>query len=94
MNKLEKDALKQLQQQTDDALSKTDEPSLSVLATDEKLSKLTEKIQKNVGDSEIHVSREVTKARESVIKCLTSNQGKPLNCWEEVEQFKKLVKDI
>jgi altered-inheritance-of-mitochondria protein 13 len=33
----------------------------------------------------------VKKAREEVIKCLTENERRPLDCWQEVEGFKREV---
>ena len=33
----------------------------------------------------------VEKAREEVVKCLTVNDRRPMNCWQEVESFKKEV---
>lgn len=36
-------------------------------------------------------SPEVEKARETVRNCLRKNDRRPLDCWEEVEQFKAEV---
>jgi altered-inheritance-of-mitochondria protein 13 len=35
--------------------------------------------------------QDVTKAKESVVACLRSNDRRPLDCWKEVETFKKEV---
>ena len=36
-------------------------------------------------------SPEVEKARESLVSCLRTNDRRPLDCWEEVEGFKREV---
>ena len=33
----------------------------------------------------------VEKAKEDVVKCLRINDRRPLDCWQEVEVFKKEV---
>lgn len=33
----------------------------------------------------------VENARGQITKCLKENDGRPLNCWQEVEKFKKEV---
>jgi altered-inheritance-of-mitochondria protein 13 len=37
---------------------------------------------------------EVESARSEVIKCLTQNDRRPLDCWQEVENFKAEVKKL
>lgn len=41
----------------------------------------------------VQLSSEAKKARESLVKCFTDNKDRPLNCWDEVEAFKKVVRD-
>jgi altered-inheritance-of-mitochondria protein 13 len=36
----------------------------------------------------------VVKAREGVINCLRVNDRRPLDCWEEVETFKREVRRV
>jgi len=36
-------------------------------------------------------SPEVEKARGNLVTCLRTNDRRPLDCWEEVESFKKEV---
>ncbi|GMM30938.1 Mic19 protein [Martiniozyma asiatica (nom. inval.)] len=38
-------------------------------------------------------SDSIKSAEENVTKCLLNNKGYPLNCWDEVTAFKKLVAD-
>lgn len=37
------------------------------------------------------VSPEVEKAKESLVSCLRMNDRRPLDCWQEVEDFKTEV---
>ena len=37
------------------------------------------------------ISPEVEKAKESLVKCLRTNDRRPLDCWQEVEKFKTEV---
>lgn len=37
------------------------------------------------------VPDEVEKAKESLVQCLRTNDRRPLDCWQEVEQFKMQV---
>lgn len=36
-------------------------------------------------------SPEVEKAKENLVKCLRTNDRRPLDCWQEVETFKAEV---
>jgi altered-inheritance-of-mitochondria protein 13 len=44
--------------------------------------------------AKVEVSKDVQEARGEVIKCLKDNKGKSLNCWDEVEAFTKLIKEL
>ena len=37
------------------------------------------------------VDAELNKAKEAVVSCLRTNDRRPLDCWKEVETFKKEV---
>lgn len=37
------------------------------------------------------LSKDVQAARDDVVKCLRSNDSRPLECWQQVEAFKKQV---
>lgn len=39
----------------------------------------------------VKMDREVERAKEEVIICLRKNDRRPLDCWEEVERFKREV---
>lgn len=98
LSKLEAETIKKFQQTTDDALLKSegdnDNKLASAPALNEKITKLTEVLENNIKLTKIEVSDSVKNSRDEVIKCLNENQGKSLNCWEEVETFRKLVKEL
>jgi MICOS complex subunit MIC19 len=37
------------------------------------------------------VPKEVEQAKEKVVQCLRTNDRRPLDCWQEVEDFKREV---
>ncbi len=37
------------------------------------------------------VDGELSKAKEAVVACLRTNDRRPLDCWKEIETFKKEV---
>lgn len=91
---MESEALAKLQSTAQDALIKDDQPGLSVLSANEKLEKLTKILQENAEKAKVIVPENVAKAKKDVIECLKNNESKSLNCWEEVENFKKLVRNV
>lgn len=98
MKKLEGEAIKKFQDTTNNSLlkdgDKDSKPELSVPKANERISKLTQTLEENIKLSKVEISPEVKSAREAVIKCLKDNQGKSLNCWDEVAEFKKLVYNL
>lgn len=94
LKKLEKQTVKNFQAVTDNSLAKDNEPGLSVGASNEKLQKLTKLLEENAKLAKVEVSKDVQDARGEVIKCLKDNQGKSLNCWDEVEAFSKVIKEL
>lgn len=61
---------------------------------------LTEKLAKFQGELEkkqskfFKVTEELQRAKSDVVKCLITNKETPLNCWDEVKSFEKLVSQI
>jgi altered-inheritance-of-mitochondria protein 13 len=94
LTKLEKEAIAKFQNTTDLATGKDVEPQLSVLAANEKITKLTDLLNENIKLAKTEIDDKTKLARLSVIECLRNNEGKTLNCWDEVENFKNLVKDL
>lgn len=54
-----------------------------------------EELKKRLGQrrlkDEVINDRGVEKAKDEVVRCLTVNDRRPLDCWQEVEIFKKEV---
>ncbi|KAG4405105.1 hypothetical protein JTP64_005141 [Candida tropicalis] len=96
LNKLEKETIKNFKNTTENALLKEDKENtkLSVAAANEKITKLTDLLKQNAILGKVAVPPNVQEARELVLKCLKENEGRSLNCWDEVETFKQLVKEL
>lgn len=96
MAKLEKQTISSFKKATDNAILKDDpeDQKLSVAATNDKIAKLTNTLKENALLGKVVIPPNVEESRNAVISCLKENQGKSLNCWEEVETFKRLVKDL
>ncbi|KAL1574991.1 DUF1690-domain-containing protein [Candida albicans] len=94
--KLEKQTISSFKEATDNAILKDDpeDQKLSVAATNDKIAKLTNTLKENALLGKVVIPPNVEESRNAVISCLKENQGKSLNCWEEVETFKRLVKDL
>ncbi|RCK60380.1 MICOS complex subunit MIC19 [Candida viswanathii] len=94
--RLEKETIKNFKNTTEKALLKEDkeDTKLSVAAANEKITNLTDLLKKNAVLAQVVIPPTVQEARESVVKCLKDNQGRSLNCWDEVETFKQLVKEL
>ncbi|KAK6457504.1 uncharacterized protein RJT20DRAFT_125242 [Scheffersomyces xylosifermentans] len=95
LTKLEKETIKNFQNTTNSALLPSDSSTdTSVPSLNEKIESLTKLLQENAKLAKIEIGDDVKSARELVIKCLKENPGKSLNCWDEVEAFKKVVRQL
>ncbi|CAI5757784.1 unnamed protein product [Candida verbasci] len=97
LKKLELETIKEFKKTTNDSLineNKNNKNSLSVPELNEKVGQLTELLNKNAKLAKIEIPNEVQDARNQVVACLKENKGKSLNCWDEVENFKHLVKNL
>lgn len=94
LQKLEGEVVKKFQDSTSDALLKEGDDKLSVASSNEKIANLTKVLQDSAKLVQVEISDDIKNARQSVIACLKDNQGKPLNCWDEVELFRKLVNSM
>ena len=65
-------------------------------ATTQKVQAEIEKLKKQLGERKVlkDLPKDVEKAREGVISCLRINDRRPLDCWKEVEVFKRSVKRL
>lgn len=97
LSELEEKTLKKFESKLESSLQKNeptegDDSSLSSNALNEKIEKLNKKLQiyqdKDTERSEKYAKNDT---RTALHKCLLENKGKPLNCYQEIEQFKKLV---
>lgn len=99
LSELEEDTLKKFENKLESSLLKNaasegDDSSLSSNALNEKIEKLNKKLQIfQERDDAQSVKFSKDKTRSALHKCLLENKGKPLNCYQEMEQFKKLVLD-
>ncbi len=57
----------------------------------EEIEKLRGKLKERQLRTDIMNDKEVNKAKEKVVTCLRVNDRRPLDCWKEVETFKKEV---
>lgn len=101
--------LSDLDQQVTESLEKSvqeniiqtdDTPAESSIKVGKKLEALSEKLNELSnkkyfqGKNSEETNKNIAGARDEVISCLKSNTDKPLNCWDEVQKFRYLVKDI
>lgn len=65
---------------------------MSVAQLDEKLSNAMQNLQK-INAKKPEKTILLQNAENTVTECLMKNKGKPLNCWEEVQNFKQVAGD-
>lgn len=94
LKKLETDAILKFQETTAKSLDTSSDSTLSVQSSNEKIEKLTKLLEENAKKVQLELSDDIKNARLAVVACLKDNQGRPLNCWDEVEQFKNLVNSM
>ncbi|KAG5421730.1 hypothetical protein I9W82_000822 [Candida metapsilosis] len=99
LQKLESQTIKKFQQTTNEAVandksSSSNKSKLSVTETSAKVAKLTQLLQDNAKLEQIEITPALQNSRDQVIQCLKDNQGKSLNCWDEVETFRTLVRNL
>lgn len=57
----------------------------------EEIEKLKGKLKERQLKEDIMKDRELNKAKDKVVACLRLNDRRPLDCWKEVETFKREV---
>ena len=55
------------------------------------IDELKNRLQRRRIKEEVVGDKDVVAAKESVVKCLRENDRRPLDCWKEVEEFKREV---
>lgn len=65
-------------------------------ASSQKVAEEIKKLERALGERKVlkDLPKEVEDARSEVISCLRLNDRQPLNCWKEVEIFKREVRKL
>lgn len=74
----------------------TEEEKARKNASSQKVQEEIQKLQKALGERKVlkDLPKDVANAREEVISCLRLNDRQALNCWKEVEVFKREVRKL
>ena len=64
---------------------------LSRASVQREIERLKEKLQERRVKEDVVKDEGVKKAREQVVRCLRVNDRRPLDCWKEVETFRREV---
>lgn len=75
-------------------LANDDLDNHSVAVNNDKIQQLKQLLKHNLESTTVVINDDVKHARQNVIACLKDNEGKSLNCWDEVQKFKTLIKDL
>lgn len=98
LKKLEAETIQRFKDTTNNSLlkdgDKDSKPELSVPKANARITKLNSVLEENIKLAKVSVNDDVKIARDSVLKCLKENEGKSLNCWDEVKEFKKQVSNL
>lgn len=90
---LEKETLKNFENhlKTSLILSEIEPEPLTSGSLDNKIQKLEEKLEKLQSTQQDILGDNGKKIREELLNCLIDNKGKPLNCYDYIQQFNKVV---
>lgn len=91
---LESETNQKFRETADSATVPGGESRPSVASTNEKIEALIKSLQESAKKVEVDIPESLFLARSAVLLCLKDNAGKPLNCWDEVVEFKKLVRGL
>lgn len=97
---LEAEALKEFESKLssstlpDDSNSNSSTNTLSTALVNEKVEQLKNRLAKLEESHKAKSTESVVATKNSLTECLLKNKEKPLNCYDEVEQFKKAVMEI
>lgn len=74
----------------------TEEDKARKNASSKKVQEEIQKLQKALGERKVlkDLPKEVTDAKEELVSCLRINDRQALNCWKEVEIFKREVRKM
>lgn len=96
LDRIAKEASEKFDQTIKDSLLTKDsekDKTISSQLLDGKLTKLQQDLEKRESKF-VKVPEEVTKTKSEIVECLIKNKERPLNCWDEVKKFEKLVNQI
>lgn len=91
LKKLEREAIDKFQETATSSVSKASGKEFSASSSNQKIASLSKLLQENARLVQLDLDKSVEAARDDVVACLKENKGQSLNCWEEVDKFKKLV---
>lgn len=93
LNSLISEKANNLDEKINSHLLSNDSDSTKFLGSPElntKLDKIYSTLKESA-EAKIEKSPEIIAAEKDVTNCLLSNKGRPLNCWEQVQNFKKIA---
>ncbi|KAH3661669.1 hypothetical protein OGAPHI_006519 [Ogataea philodendri] len=91
LKSLENNKLAKLDAKLSSLLLPAKDDGASVASVNEQLTKAADGLKK-LNDAKPVKSASLVQAETAVANCIKANKDKPLNCWDEVEKFKKLAK--
>ncbi|CAH03057.1 Mic19p [Kluyveromyces lactis] len=98
LSDLESEALKEFETKLQSSIlpddSKSAGDALSTKLVNEKVDQLKVRLSKLQEAHKAKSTDKVTATKKTLTECLLKNKEKPLNCYDEVDQFKKAVLEI
>lgn len=94
LNRLESQAIESFKNTAAAATLPEDDSKVSVSSSNEKLNELSQSLKESAQKIQLELPQSIKDSKQSVLLCLKENAGKPLNCWDEVTEFKKLVHSL
>jgi altered-inheritance-of-mitochondria protein 13 len=70
-----------------------EDKDLSSVQLNDKISQLS-KVLESKNDKFLQLNDDVLKSKKEIVSCLIKNNKRPLNCWDEVKNFEKLVNEL
>lgn len=96
LSELEDETLKKFENKLDDSLIKKDDENdqLTSQILNDKVGSLQQRLEAfKEKDDEKRSKFGNHPAKQQLVTCLLENKGKPLNCYNQIENFKKLVEE-
>lgn len=74
-------------------VTEDDTPDLTSSKLNSKIDELAKKIN-DKKEKFVQLNDEILDQKKEIVSCLIKNKNRPLNCWEEVKNFEKLVNNL